>query len=321
MDLHVLGPVEATVDDQPVAIGAGKPRALLAMLALSEGTAGLVRGADRRAVGRGAAGDGEQDGAGLRLAAAQGVRAATATAPRSSPAATATSCGSAAARSTPTASSASSPTARRARRSRCGAGRRSTTSPPSRSPVSRSARLEELRLDAVELALQQDLDAGRHAEVVRELQALIAQEPLRERLHGLLMLALYRFGRQAEALGAYRRARDGARRRDRRRARARAAPPPRGDPAPGPVPRPAAARRELPPELEDATPLVGRDAELATLREHWRRAQAGDGAVLAGRRRARHRQDAARRRAGRRGPRRRRPRPLRIRRRAARAAR
>ena len=38
MDLHVLGPVEATVDDRPVSIGAGKPRALLTMLALNEGT-------------------------------------------------------------------------------------------------------------------------------------------------------------------------------------------------------------------------------------------------------------------------------------------
>ena len=56
-------------------------------------------------------------------------------------------------------------------------------------------RLEELRLDAIELALQQDLDAGRPAEVVRELQSLIAQEPLRERLHGLLMLALNAGGR------------------------------------------------------------------------------------------------------------------------------
>ena len=69
-------------------------------------------------------------------------------------------------------------------------------------------RLEDLRATAVELALQQDLEAGRNAEVIHEVQAILAREPLRERLHGLRMLALYRSGRQADALGAYRLARD-----------------------------------------------------------------------------------------------------------------
>ena len=68
-------------------------------------------------------------------------------------------------------------------------------------------RLEELRLRATELAIDADLAAGRHAEVVGELDALVAQQPLRERLHAQRMLALYRSGRQAEALEAYREAR------------------------------------------------------------------------------------------------------------------
>jgi peptide/nickel transport system substrate-binding protein len=68
-------------------------------------------------------------------------------------------------------------------------------------------RLDELRLRASELAIDADLEAGRHAEVLGELDALVAQEPLRERLHGQRMLALYRCGRQADALEAYRAAR------------------------------------------------------------------------------------------------------------------
>ena len=68
-------------------------------------------------------------------------------------------------------------------------------------------RLEELRLRATELAIDADLAAGRHAEVIGELDALVAKEPLRERLHGQRMLALYRSGRQADALEAFRDAR------------------------------------------------------------------------------------------------------------------
>jgi DNA-binding SARP family transcriptional activator len=68
------------------------------------------------------------------------------------------------------------------------------------------ARLEEVRWAAIEQRIDADLAAGRHAELIGELGALIAEHSLRERLRGQLMLALYRSGRQAEALGAYRQA-------------------------------------------------------------------------------------------------------------------
>ena len=64
-------------------------------------------------------------------------------------------------------------------------------------------RLEELRLVARTLRLEADLDQGRHAEVAPELEALVREHPLRERLRELLILALYRSGRQADALAAY----------------------------------------------------------------------------------------------------------------------
>jgi DNA-binding SARP family transcriptional activator len=64
-------------------------------------------------------------------------------------------------------------------------------------------RLEELRVAALEDRLAADLDLGGHAAAVAELEELAGHYPFRERLHGLLMLALYRSGRQAEALQAF----------------------------------------------------------------------------------------------------------------------
>jgi WD40 repeat protein/DNA-binding SARP family transcriptional activator len=134
-------------------------------------------------------------------------------------------------------------------------------------------RLDELRATALEVAIDQDIDAGRHREVLPELEALLSREPLRERLHAQRMLALYRSGRQAKALEAYREARTtlveqvGV--------------------EPGPELRQLheAILRQDPsldaPGQEPAgAPLVGRDAELAYLRDLWRRARAGSGASV-----------------------------------------
>lgn len=69
-------------------------------------------------------------------------------------------------------------------------------------------RLSEARVDAQELRAEIDLDLGVHHDVVSELQAMVEEHPYRERVVGLLMLALYREGRQAEALRVYARARE-----------------------------------------------------------------------------------------------------------------
>jgi DNA-binding SARP family transcriptional activator/uncharacterized protein HemY len=69
-------------------------------------------------------------------------------------------------------------------------------------------RLAELRVQTMEARLEADLRLGRHAEVIAEMERLTVDYPLREHLYCLLMLALYRCGRQAEALAVYQRARD-----------------------------------------------------------------------------------------------------------------
>ncbi len=73
--------------------------------------------------------------------------------------------------------------------------------------VAQAARWEELRLGAVEDRVEAGLALGRHRDVVAELGELVAAHPLRERLRGQLMRALYGSGRQAEALAAYEAAR------------------------------------------------------------------------------------------------------------------
>ncbi|MEV0254919.1 BTAD domain-containing putative transcriptional regulator [Streptomyces sp. NPDC050732] len=102
-------------------------------------------------------------------------------------------------------------------------------------------RLEEWRLQLLETRIGVDLEMGMHAEVVSELTALTAEHPLRERLRELLMLALYRCGRQAEALAVYA---------DTRRLLADAL---------GVYPRPAL--NELQARILQADPELGRPAE------------------------------------------------------------
>jgi DNA-binding SARP family transcriptional activator len=76
-----------------------------------------------------------------------------------------------------------------------------------RSAHTEAARLEDLRLTVLEDRTEAQLALGRHRELVAELEALVAEHPLRERLRLQLVLALYRAGRQAEALDAYRKTR------------------------------------------------------------------------------------------------------------------
>lgn len=76
--------------------------------------------------------------------------------------------------------------------------------PFARAPIER---LEEIRLAVLEQRIAADLALGRHAQLIPELEQLVVEHPLRERLRGQLMLALYGSGRQAEALEAYRQAR------------------------------------------------------------------------------------------------------------------
>ena len=74
--------------------------------------------------------------------------------------------------------------------------------------AAQALRLDELRLSTVEDRIDADLMLGQHAVLAGELESLLARHPLRERLWAALMIALYRAGRQAEAVRAYQRARD-----------------------------------------------------------------------------------------------------------------
>jgi WD40 repeat protein/DNA-binding SARP family transcriptional activator len=280
MDIRVLGPVEASAGGKPVFVGAGKPRAMLALLALNAGSTistdrlveglwgqeppataakmvqlyvsqlrkALAEGSDGAEIvtrGRGyelRLGDGELDARRFEQLVAAGA-------------------------------------AREALSLWRGAALADVADEPFAAAEIR--RLDERRVAALELAIDGDLAAGRQREVAGELDALVAEHPLRERLHAQRMLALYRCGRQAEALDAYRQARSvlveeiGV--------------------EPGPELRrlheailrqdasldpPAADAVELPPELDADTPLAGREVEVDALREQWRRARGGAGRLV-----------------------------------------
>jgi DNA-binding SARP family transcriptional activator len=79
--------------------------------------------------------------------------------------------------------------------------------PRTPSVAAAAVQLEELQIAAVEDRIEAELALGRHSELVCELSALVSRHPLQERLRGQLMLALYRSGRQAEALQGYQAAR------------------------------------------------------------------------------------------------------------------
>ena len=140
-------------------------------------------------------------------------------------------------------------------------------------------RLEESRLAALEERIEAELVLGEHAQLVGELEALVREHPLRERFIAQLMLALYRAGRQAEALDAYQRARvhlaeglglePGSALKTLQLQILEQAPGLQASPRPGhdtdrlPAGSAAADGRSLLPQPQ--TPLIGRDAELAAV--------------------------------------------------------
>ena len=128
-----------------------------------------------------------------------------------------------------------------------------------------AARLEEARLGALEARIDAELESGRHVALTAELQALVSSHPHRERLRCQQMLALYRSGRQADALAAYRDARAALDELgiepspELRELEGRIL---RQDPGLG-VPLPASERGA--PVLAAATPFIGRELELAAV--------------------------------------------------------
>jgi DNA-binding SARP family transcriptional activator len=206
MDVRVLGPLEVSVEGRPVALGGGKPRALLTMLALH---ADAVVSSDRLIEGLW----GEEPPATaakmLQVYISQ-LRKALAAAGGATEIVTR-------GHGYELHLAGGDVDVRRFERLLAGGAAREALAlwrGPALVDVAdepfaaaEARRLEELRLDAVELAIDGDLAAGRHREVIGELEALASEHPLREKLHAQRMLALYRAGRQAEALGAYRDAR------------------------------------------------------------------------------------------------------------------
>ena len=144
-------------------------------------------------------------------------------------------------------------------------------------------RIAAARLGAIEQRIEHDLALGRHTAVVPELEALAAEHPYRERLHGHLALSLYRCGRQADALDVLRRVRtslvedlglDPGRELQRLESAILAHDPALEPGTPAPAPTPAAAAAVVPaaplaaPALPTpATPLLGREADLVTAAE------------------------------------------------------
>ena len=170
-------------------------------------------------------------------------------------------------------------------------------------------RLEELRLVALEDRIDADLELGRATDLAGELEALTTRHPLRERLRGQLMLALYRAGRQGEALAAYHAFRATLDTRAGDRPVAAAARARTGDPDPRPHDRgPPAAR----PDAQSRTCARRPRARARGAAQRAPRGLRRRPPARARLRRARDRQGHARRGAARRAARRARdPRPLR----------
>ena len=212
MEFRILGPLEVREGGAPVTLGGRRQRALLARLLLEPGRTVAVDQLVDDLWGRRRARLGGQDGPHLRVAAAQAAaRGRAADAPPRLRAAiepgTLDLDRFAALREAGRAALASGATPTAAEQLRealqlwRGAALAEFSEPFARVEASR---LEELQLACLEDRIEADIALGRHADVVAELEALVARHPLRERLRGQLMLSLYRSGRQAEALAAYR---------------------------------------------------------------------------------------------------------------------
>ena len=151
--------------------------------------------------------------------------------------------------------------------------------------VTEGARLEKLRLAALEDRIDAELALGRHADVVVELESLVVRHPLRERLRGQLMVALYRSGRQADSLAVYSETRrilveelgiePSRELRELERAVLR------HDPALElPIGRRVSPDSTIPRATDDLGPFVGREPELVRLRAALEAALAGRGRLV-----------------------------------------
>ena len=257
MDFRILGPLEAHDGDKRLALGGAKQRALLGLLLLhANETVSSDRLVDELWAGEGLS-ERLEGAAGGGLAPAQGDRAGSGDGqgePGSwSLARRGTSCVSSPASSTSTASRTWSPSGRTAGDAAAASDAFREALALWRGPPlsdlayesfaqSEIARLDELHTATVEDRIAADLELGRHAELIGELQALVGRQPLRERLRGpadARALSLGTTGRGARGLSE-RSARPG--RRAGHRACARAAGARSGDPGPGSGSRPARAR-------------------------------------------------------------------------------
>jgi len=213
VEFRVLGPLEASVDGRPAELGGARQRAVLAILLATPGevvpasrliddvwgedppgtAANLLQGCVshlRRALGKDAI---ETRGSGYAVVADEGALDLALFERHAGAGARELSAG------RPEAAAGELRAALALWR---GPALADLADEPFARPI--AARLDELRLAAQERALEADLARGLASEVAAELESLVAKQPLRERLRALQMLALYRSGRQADALAAFR---------------------------------------------------------------------------------------------------------------------